>query len=248
MSRTTLLFFLGILVVGAALARAVNWEYVAALDFTVVWQYRLTLVKGFGQSLFYAGVCAALGITLGTVLGMISQSPLRVLRWTVAGYVEIWRNTPLLVQLIWIHFALPFVTGVNTTPAESAIIGMSMNIGAYFTEIVRAGIEAVPRGQWQAAYALGLPARTRWGRIILPQAFRIMVPPMANMALSAFKATAILSILTVGELMRETVRISNYTFKPVELYTTTAIIYAIVGLIISRLSLRVEARFKRSDR
>ena len=118
--------------------------------------------------------------------------------------------------------------------------GRPLNISAYYTEIVRAGVEAVPRGQWDAAHALGLPAPVRWQWVILPQALRIMVPPTANLLLSVFKATAILSVLTIGELMRETTRISNYTFKPVEMFTAAAVIYALTGLLISQATMRVE--------
>ena len=238
--RSSLLALIAVAAIAIATARAVDWEYVSALDFSVVWQYRFTLLKGYGVTLYFAVAGAGLGMLLGTVLAMISQSRVRALRWLVAAHVEIWRNTPLLVQLVWIHFAFPSLTGINTTVAQSGLIGMTLNISAYYTEIVRAGVEAVPRGQWDAAHALGLPAPVRWQWVILPQALRIMVPPTANLLLSVFKATAILSVLTIGELMRETTRISNYTFKPVEMFTAAAVIYALSGLLISQLTMRVE--------
>ena len=240
MPRQSLLALLVAVIATTAIARAVDWEYVSALDFSVVWQYRFTLLKGYGVTLYFAVAGAGLGMLLGTLLSMISQSPVRALRWVIAAHVEIWRNTPLLVQLVWIHFAFPFVTGINTTVAQSGLIAMTLNISAYYTEIVRAGIEAVPRGQWDAAHALGLPAPARWQSVILPQALRIMVPPTANLLLSIFKATAILSVLTIGELMRETTRISNFTFKPVEMFTAAAVIYALSGLLISQVTMHLE--------
>ena len=246
MPRSSLIAVLVVVIVVTAISRAVDWEYVSALDFSVVWQYRLTLLKGYGVTLFFAVAGAGLGMLLGTVLAMISQSPVQALRWMVAAHVEVWRNTPLLVQLVWIHFAFPFLTGVNTTVAQSGLIGMVLNISAYHTEIVRAGIEIVPRGQWDAAYSLGLPGWARWRDVILPQALRIMVPPTANLLLSVFKATAILSILAIGELMRETTRISNYTFKPVEMFTAAAVIYALSGLLISQITMRLEHYFAES--
>lgn len=247
MARTMSFGLLAAAIVIAAIGSAVDWDFIRSLEFSIVWPYRFTLLKGYGVTLFFAVTGASLGIVFGTVLAMVSQSPVRAVRWVVAAHVELWRNTPLLVQLFWIHFALPFLTGVNTTVNQSGLISMALNISAYYTEIVRAGIEAVPRGQWDAAYSLGLPRWARWRRVILPQAFRIMVPPTANLLLSIFKATAILSILGIGELMRETNRISNFTFKPVEALTVAAVIYVVSGLLISYFAMRVERYFGKSD-
>jgi His/Glu/Gln/Arg/opine family amino acid ABC transporter permease subunit len=230
--------------VGAGALAAVDWEYVAALDAGVVWEYRSTLLRGFAVTLAFTVAGLSLGILLGTMLAMLAQASFAPVRWLVAAYVEFWRNTPLLVQLIWIHFALPLITGVQTSVNQSGLLGVTLNTGAYYTEIVRSGIGAIPRGQWEAARALGLPRWITWGRIILPQAVRIIIPPTTNMSISVFKATAILSILNVGELMREVVRISNYTYKPVEFYSAAAVMYAVVGLLISRLAKRVERRFE----
>jgi polar amino acid transport system permease protein len=228
--------------------RAVDWEYIRALDFRVVWEYRTTLLRGYGVTLAFTAAGTGTGMLLGTALAVSSQTRVRPLRWLVAAYVEFWRNTPLLVQLIWIHFALPVLTGVNLRVTQSGFIGMALNTAAYYTEIVRAGIEAVARGQWEAAHALGLPAWSRWRHVILPQALRLIVPPTANLVIGVFKATAILAILGIGELMRETIRVSEFTYKPVEMYTATALIYVISGWLLSRASGRLEFWLRRSDR
>ncbi|MDH3691171.1 MAG: amino acid ABC transporter permease [Gammaproteobacteria bacterium] len=225
-----------------------NWELLLSLDFSVVWEYREVLWRGLLLTLLLTAAAGFLGLFFGTVLAIVSQSPIAVLRWLVAAYVEIWRNTPLLVQLIWIHFALPIVTGISTTALQSGIIGITLQASAYFTEIVRAGIEAVPKGQWEAAHALGLPARTRWLRVVLPPAIRIMIPPLVNLVISFFKATAILSVLQVSELMTVTNRISNVTFKPIELFTAVAVIYFILGYVMSRATLKIEHVLQRSER
>lgn len=230
------------------LAYQVNWELIASLDFSVVWEYRLPLLKGLGTTLLLTAIAGVSGIFFGTILAILSQSPIAPVRWAVVAYVEVFRNTPLLVQLIWLHFALPAFTGINTTALESGIIAITLQAGAYFTEIVRAGIEAVPKGQWEAAYALGLPDWTRWTRVILPPALRIMIPPLVNLTISFFKASAILSILQVSELMTITNRISNFTFKPIELFTATAAIYFILGFIMSQATLRIERVLQRSQR
>ena len=168
--------------------------------------------------------------------------------WAVVVYVEIWRNTPLLVQLIWVHFALPLVTGLTTTALQSGLIAITLQSAAYFTEIVRAGIEAVPKGQWEASRALGLPRRTMWMSVILPQAGRIIIPPLANFAISLFKATAILTVLSINELMTVTTRISNVAFKPLELFTAAAVIYFVIGYAMSRGTLRLERVLQAANR
>ncbi len=232
----------------AFLVFQVNWELIGSLDFSVVWKYRLPLLKGLGTTLLLTAIAGVSGLFFGTILAILSQSPSAPVRWIVVAYVELFRNTPLLVQLIWIHFALPAFTGINTTALESGIVAITLQAGAYFTEIVRAGIEAVPKGQWEAAYALGLPDWTRWTYVILPPAIRTMIPPLVNLTISFFKASAILSILQVSELMTITNRISNVTFKPIELFTATAVIYFILGYIMSQTTLRIERVLQRGQR
>ena len=229
-----------VLLVLGVVAYFLDWKLLLSLDFSVVWEYREVLLSGLLVTLALTACAAVSGLVCGTILAIASQSNIAPLRWIVIAFVEIWRNTPLLVQLIWIHFALPLVTGINTTALESGVIGITLQAAAYFTEIVRAGIESVPKGQWEAAYSLALPARIRWTRVILPPAIRTMIPPLVNLTISFFKGTAILSILHVSELMTVTNRISNVTFKPVELFSSIAVIYFIVGIVLSKTTLRLE--------
>ncbi|MGE0119988.1 MAG: amino acid ABC transporter permease [Dongiaceae bacterium] len=220
----------------------INWEYLAALDFSVLWVYRLPLLKGLAVTLVLTLLSSVMGAVAGTVLAIVSQLRPRPLRVLVAAYVELWRNTPLIVQLVWFHFALPTLTGIPTTVYVSGILVLTLNVTAYFTEIIRAGIEAIDRGQHEAAMALGLPFQVRWRKVILPQAVRVMIPPLASLVISLLKATAILSVLTINELMRVTVQLSNYTFKPVELLTAVAVVYVIAGVLLSRLFRFIEGR------
>ena len=173
------------------------------------------------------------------------QSPLKIVRAAVIAYVELFRNTPILVQLIWIHFALPALTGWNTTALQSGILAIAFQASAYFAEIVRAGIESIAKGQWEAAYALGLSSWVRWTRVILPPAIRTMIPPLVNLTISFFKATAILSILQISELMTVANRISNVAFKPIELFTAVAVIYFVLGYLMSQATLRIERVLQR---
>lgn len=237
-----------VLLVLGVVAYFLNWDLLLSLDFSVVWEYREVLLSGLLVTLALTACAAVSGLVCGTILAIASQSNIAPLRWIVIAFVEIWRNTPLLVQLIWIHFALPLVTGINTTALESGVIGITLQAAAYFTEIVRAGIESVPKGQWEAAYSLALPARIRWTRVILPPAIRTMIPPLVNLTISFFKGTAILSILHVSELMTVTNRISNVTFKPVELFSSIAVIYFIVGIVMSKTTLRLEYFLQKRER
>ena len=230
------------------LAYFLNWNLLLSLDFSVVWEYREVLLKGMLVTLALTACAAVAGLLSGTVLAIACQSNIAPLRWIVIAFVEIWRNTPLLVQLIWIHFALPLVTGINTTALESGVIGITLQAAAYFTEIVRAGIDSVPKGQWEAAYSLALPSWVRWTRIILPPAIRTMIPPLVNLTISFFKGTAILSILHVSELMTVTNRISNVTFKPVELFSFIAVLYFVVGILMSKGTLRIEYFLQKRER
>lgn len=223
-----------------------NWDYLAALDFGVVWQYRWQLLAGFQMTLLLLVASAAMGLGFGSILAMASQSKFRPVRWLVIVYVELWRNTPLLVQLFWIHFALPLATGINTTALQSGLIALTANVTAYFAEIVRAGIQSVDRGQWEAARALGLPRLVQWRKVVLPQAFRIVLPPLVSLVVSLLKATAILSVLSINDLMRVTASLSNYTFKPIELYSFVALVYFATGLLISRAGTWLEWRLARA--
>jgi polar amino acid transport system permease protein len=241
------LALLSVAVVAYILLHA-NWPTIAGLDFTAVWTYRFALFNGLLVTLGLTAVAALVGILAGTVLAMASQAPFAPLRWLVVAYVELFRDTPMLVQLMWIHFALPLLTGYNTTPVESGVIAIALHAAAYFTEVMRAGIQSVPRSQWDAAYALGLPARTRWIRVILPPAIRTVLPPLASLTISFFKGTAILSVLQIGELMSVAGRISNATFRPIEIFSFVALVYLVIGYGFSRIAAALERHLARSER
>lgn len=226
----------------------IDWDQILALDFGVIWEYRAPLVKGLGRTLMIVAIAIGLGLSAGTVLAALSQSGFRPIAWLIAAYVELFRNTPLLVQVMWVHFALPVITGITTQPLTSGLIAITLQAGAYFTEIVRAGVESIHRGQWEAARALAIPVRVQWTRIILPQAARIIVPPLATLSLSLLKATAILSILQISELMTVARRISNHEFQPIELLTFAGAVYLLLGYLVSKGTLQLEQVLRRGER
>ena len=226
----------------------INWEFLSYLEFSIVYKYRIPLLKGLGITLLLTAITMVIGYVSGVILAIAYQIPFKPLRWLITVHVEIWRNTPLLVQLFWVHFALPVLTGVSTTVFVSGVIAMSLQASAYLTEIARAGIDSVPKGQWEAAYALGLPGPTRWLTIILPQAMKIMIPPLANTGISFFKASTVLSLLSVGELMTISNTIANYTFKQIEVLTAVGVIFFVLGFLFSGLTYKLENVLKRSER
>lgn len=234
-----------VVVLAAFLLWSANWQTIRGLDFSAVWTYRNALLVGLWVTLVLTVVAAAFGLLTGTLFAIGSQSPIPPLRWAIIAFVEVFRDTPMLVQLMWIHFALPLLTGINTSPVVSGVICIALHASAYFTELMRAGIQSVPRSQWEAAYALGIPAWTRWTRVILPQAVRIALPPLISLVISFFKATAILSVLQVGELMSVASRISNATFRPIEIFSVVAMVYFVIGYAMSRGGLVLERRFAR---
>lgn len=239
---------MALMVIGLILAVSyANWQTIGGLDFSSVWTYRVPLLTGLLVTLGLTAVAALFGLVSGMILAVASQSPITPVRWLVAAHVELFRDTPILVQLMWIHFALPAITGYNTSPIESGVIAIALHASAYFTELVRAGVQAIDRGQWDAAYALGIPGWTRWTRVILPPAIRIILPPLVNLTISFFKATAILSVLQIGELMSVASRISNADFRPIEIFTFVALVYFVIGFAMSRVTLLLEKRFARSD-
>ena len=209
-------------------------DFIASLDFSVAWRFMPSLLQGLWTNILLTLIGFLIGgLVLGTIFAMagIAKSPF--IRWPVWAFVEFWRSTPLLVQAIWVHFAVPVATGVPTTPFQSALIALIFNVSAYASEIIRAGVLGVGRGQFEAADALGLCTYAKWRKVVLPQAFRLMMPPLIGTTLSVFKATAILSILAINDLMRAASRISSHTFQPVEIYTTAALLAFAVGLFIT---------------
>lgn len=214
------------------------------MDLAVIWEYAPSLLAGLGVNVALTALGFLFGIGLGGLLALANLSKHRALRWPAYAFVEFWRSTPLLVQAIWVHFALPAVTGVSTSAFGSALLALVFNVSAYCAEIIRAGILGVPAGQFQAAQALALPRWVIWWKVILPQALRLVVPPLVSSVISIFKATAILSVLAINDLTRVASRVSAYTYQPIEIYTAAAFLFCAVGAVITWLGWRVERSFK----
>jgi cystine transport system permease protein len=189
-----------------------------------------------------------LSFTFGLILGLATaigrlfgSAPLvAVARF----YVWVIRGTPLLVQLFVIFYGLPSI-GILLDAFPAALIGFTLNIGAYSSEIIRAVISSVPKGQWEAAYSIGMSWRQAMSRTILPQAGRVAVPPLSNTFISLVKDTSLAAAITVPELFQAAQRIVATTYEPLILYIEAALIYLVLSTVLSTLQVRLERRFAR---
>jgi cystine transport system permease protein len=186
----------------------------------------------------------ALGLVLGLVVALVRLFGPRPLVPVVRFYVWIIRGTPLLVQLFLIFYGLPSV-GIVLDAFPAALIGFTLNVGAYTSEIIRAVIASVPRGQWEAAYSIGMTWRQAMQRTILPQAARVAVPPLSNSFISLVKDTSLAAAITVPELFQAAQRIVATTYEPLILYIEAALIYLAMSSVLSSLQTKLEARLGR---
>jgi polar amino acid transport system permease protein len=178
------------------------------------------------------GALVAVPMALIAALGkMYGPAPLR---WLAVSYIEIFRGTSALVQLFWLFYVLPLF-GVTLPALTVAIAALGLNIGAYGAEVVRGAIESVPRGQWEAATALNLSRAQALRRIILPQAFLAMIPPWGNLFIELLKATALVSLITIGDLAFRAQQVNQATFasRTLEIFTVVLVIYLGVALLIT---------------
>jgi cystine transport system permease protein len=203
--------------------------------------------------LVYAGLVFTVPLTLVSfALGLVLAFAVALIRlfgprWAVAivrFYVWLIRGSPLLVQLFVIFYGLPNV-GIVLDPLTAAIIGFSLNVGAYNSEVIRGVIESIPKGQWEAAYSMGMTRGEALRRAILPQAARVALPPLSNSFISLVKDTSLAAVLTVPEVFQAAQRIASVTYEPLILYTEAALVYLVLSSVLSSAQVRLEHRFGR---
>lgn len=205
------------------------------------------MAKGAGYTLSFAVASMAGGLVLGFPTAVLRVSPWGPLRWPAAFYVSAFRGTPLLVQLFVIYYGLPGI-GIEFTPVAAGILALSLNAGAYLSESLRGAILGVGRGQWNAGFSLGLTYPQTLGLVILPQALRVAVPAMSNTLISLIKDTALVSVITVSELMLVTKELISVTFRPLPLYVAAAGVYWLLSLFFEAVQRRAERRFNRAHK
>jgi polar amino acid transport system permease protein len=216
-------------------------------DFAVVWSYRWLFVNGLGVTLAFTLAIVVLGLLAGLVSGLARLSSFAPLRWLSQGYVEVFRCTPVLVQLVWFYYALPMLAGIEMTATTAGILALSLYGGAFYSEIVRGGIASIETGQSEAALALGMTPAQSMRRIVLPQALKRMVPPLMNQSIIQLKNTSLVSVLAVPDLLYQGQAAAHDSYRPLEIYTVVAIIYFVVLFPLTLLVGRLERRLARSD-
>ncbi|MEH7222795.1 ABC transporter permease subunit [Bacillus sp. JJ1566] len=184
------------------------------------------------------------GLILALFTAMMRLSKSRLVQAPAIIYVSAIRGTPLLVQLFIIFYGLPNI-GVNIDPFPSAAIAFILNVGAYASEIIRASILSIPKGQWEAAFTIGMTRWTALRRIILPQATRVSVPPLSNSFISLVKDTSLASLVLVAELFRKAQEIAARTYDFLLLYVEAALIYWVICFILSLVQAGLERRLDR---
>ncbi|MGO4889605.1 amino acid ABC transporter permease [Anaerobacillus sp. MEB173] len=184
------------------------------------------------------------GLILALLTAMMRLSKSRFIRMPAVIYVSAIRGTPLLVQLFIIFYGLPNI-GLNIDPFPSAAIAFILNVGAYASEIIRASILSIPKGQWEAAYTIGMTRRMALRRIILPQSARVSVPPLSNTFISLVKDTSLASLVLVAELFRKAQEIAARTYDFLLLYIEAALIYWVICFLLSLVQVAIEKRLDR---
>lgn len=187
-----------------------------------------------------------LGILLGLLVALARLYGPTPLVAVVRFYVWLIRGTPLLVQLFLIFYGLPSA-GIVLDAFTAAVIGFTLNIGAYSSEIIRATLAAIPKGQWEAAYSIGMNWPQVMWRVILPQAARIAVPPLSNTFISLVKDTSLAAAVTVPELFQAAQRLASVTYEPLILYSETALIYLMFSSVLSTLQDRLERKLTHKE-
>ncbi len=202
------------------------------------------LLRGTALTIFLTVASFAFALVLGLVLALARLSRRQWYLYAPAqGFVELVRGTPLLVQLFYLYFVLPFI-GITMDPVVTGILGLSVNYGAYMSEVYRAGIQAIDRSQWEAAHALAMPTPLILRIVVLPQAFRIIVPPMGNYLVSLFKDTAIVATISIQELTFSGRLLASQTFQYVPIFTAVLVIYFAISYPASRGAAWVERRLR----
>jgi polar amino acid transport system permease protein len=216
----------------------------------VIWQHLPVLLDGLQLTVEYSLVAIALMLIIGLIAALMRLSRFCILRWIATVYVEVFRSTPLLVQLFFIVLGLPAVLPLNAVfgqlfyPILAAAVTLGLNEGAYVTEIIRAGILGVDRGQIEAAESIAMTRYQTMRHIVLPQAFKLMIPPLVNQSAQTIKDTSLLAPVGVIELVYRGEVVISSTFASFKIWTVIAILYFIIIFAVSKCSTYLERRLQ----
>ncbi len=214
-------------------------------SFGFLLRYTHLFVVGVEVTLAYTAGTVLLGLAIGLLIGLGRLSSSRLVNAPLIGLIEVFRCTPLLVQIVWFYYALPVLLNIQVPAVAAATLVLSFYTAAFYAEIFRGGIISIERGQWDAARALGLRAWPLMRLVILPQAVRRMVPPFLNQSIIQLKNTSLVSTIAVPDLLYQGTLITADTYRPLEVYTAVAVIYFVLLFPATRLVQWYEGRLAR---
>jgi polar amino acid transport system permease protein len=191
----------------------------------VIWNNLDFLMSGLQMTLFISATSLIFALIGGVILALFDLSRFAVLRGFSLTLGEIIRNTPILVQLLWVYYVLPIVFNIRVSSLAGILIGLSLYMAAFISEVYRAGIQAVPKGQREAAQVLGLTPAQSFIRIVLPQAIRMTLPPLASNFVQLIKFSSLGAVISVSEITRRGMELSSSTFRPLEIFSFIAVVY-----------------------
>jgi His/Glu/Gln/Arg/opine family amino acid ABC transporter permease subunit len=225
--------------------RAAQAEAAAPAAAALPWgRMAQTLARGLALTVGLTAISLVLGLPLGLALALARQSRRKGVRGAASAYVELFRGTPLLVQIIFVYYALPQLVGLDLPPFSAAVLALTLNCAAYVAEIFRAGIGAVDPGQLEAAQALGLSRAQGLRHVVLPQAFRHALPPLTNEAIALLKDSSLVSIIGMAELTRSGQELASQLAAPLAVWPAVALFYLMVTFPLTRLAGALERRLR----
>lgn len=221
---------------------AENYEFY----WKVIWEYRDWLLEGTLLTLRIAAISMLLAMVFALPLALARMARVGILSAIAQIYIAVMRAIPLLVFILWMYFGVTMVTGLQIDALASGIICLTLQYSAWLAEIYRAGLQAIDKGQREAALSTGLSQSRAFARVIWPQAWRIIIPPLASNFIGIIKDSSLVGVIGVNELMRQAQIADSLSFRPFELFTAAMGIYIALALIISPLASLVERRAARS--
>lgn len=197
-------------------------------SFDFLWRYRWLFVTGIEITLAYTAGTIILGLIVGLFVGIARLSKYKIVNWPLIAFIEAFRCTPILVQIVWFYYALPVILGIQIPAIAAATMVLTLYTAAFYAEIFRGGIVSIEPGQWDAARALGLSRWHMMRQVILPQAVKRMIPPFMNQSIIQLKNTSLVSTIAVPDLLYQGQLITADTYRPLETYTIVALIYFVL--------------------
>ncbi|MGG5252192.1 amino acid ABC transporter permease [Neobacillus sp. SM06] len=202
------------------------------------------LLKGLQVTVYIFIIAILLGFLIGLIMALFRLSPIKILNWIAKVYVDAIRGTPFIVQLFFIYFGVNSLHLVSLDNMTAGIITVAINAGAYFAEIIRAGIQSIDKGQTEAARSIGLTSSQAMRYVILPQAFRRMLPTITNQSIISLKDTSLLSVIGIADLTQQGQIQASATFEAFKIWLAVGVIYFIVIYLLSLLANFVERKFE----